>query len=126
MLSFITALIISAAVITGSVLYTNRVDDIAAELLLETGKITECILNDEFTGAENAIYAFEDCLEKNKVLLEATGNHEELLKIELSYKELRMFTLSQQKADALAKCASLDVLLNHMPSNYKVKAENIL
>ncbi|MBP3360306.1 MAG: DUF4363 family protein [Clostridia bacterium] len=126
MQSFITALIISVAVVMGSLLYTNRVDDIAAELLLETNKISECILNDEFINAEKAISAFEDCLEKNKVLLEATGNHEELLKIELSYKELRMFTLSGQKADALAQCASLDVLLNHMPSNYKIKAENIL
>ena len=33
---------------------------------------------------------------------------------------------NEEKSDALAKCADLEVLILHMPSNYKLRLENIL
>ena len=47
------------------------------------------------------------------VWVEITANKERILNADLF-------------ADAMAKCASIERLLSHLPANYKIKAENIL
>ena len=79
--------------------------------------------------AEKAIDALniaEKGFKKQKVLLEATSNHEEILRIELAYGHVREFIESDQMGDAMASCGEIKKLIRHLPSNFKLKAENIL
>ena len=126
MKSFLVALVISVVIVSGSLMYTNHLDGVARELAEQNGKITEFVAAGDFAGALDAAKGLEDCLNKNKVLLAATGNHDELLKIELACAELKEYAAAENAADAASKCASLDVMIQHMPSNYKIKVENIL
>ena len=59
-------------------------------------------------------------------MLAATGNHEEIDKIEITIAELKEYILQHSKADALAHTEALNVLFRHLPKNYKLRTENIL
>jgi len=126
MTSFIISLIIGVAIVTGSIFHTNHVVRVSETLAECTTEIEELLQNENFDEAVYVVESLEKSLKENKALLESSGNHEELLKIELTCEELKTFTAEKSKTDALVQCASLRVLLKNMPKNYRVRAENIL
>ena len=126
MTSFIVSIIISIVIVTGSVFHTNHVIEVSESLVTEAEEISEHLYNDSFDEAEAEIERLEKKLNKHRSLLASMGNHEELVKIEITCEELKVFTSQKSKTDALVQCASLKAMLNNMPKNYRLKPENIL
>ena len=67
-----------------------------------------------------------DYVDEKKLSLAIIMDHTDLDKIEMGIAELKGYIEGEIKTDALAKCNSLDVMIRHMPKNYKLKIENVL
>lgn len=126
MRSFFAALTIICAIIAGSIFYSSRMDRLSGDMLEKNNLIYSLIENDDFSGAAPEINKTSEYLENHSVMLWAMGDHSEIVQLERSLGELREFVKNEEKSDALAKCADLEVLIMHMPSNYKLRLENIL
>ena len=81
---------------------------------------------DEYNTAFEKTKELGGYIDEKKTLMEAIGNHEEIKAIEMGIVELREFIRSNDKVDALSKCAILDFLFGYLPESYHLKAENIL
>lgn len=125
MKSFITAMLISAAMIIVSIIYTYHIDSVSKFLISENKKAIENILNEDFEKAAENIQAISTYIETKKITLSATLDHTEIDGIESALAELSQYTDCKNKTDALAKASALNVHLEHLPKNYKLKIENI-
>lgn len=126
MKSFIGALVLTVVIIVSSLLYVNKMDKLSSEMIEINEKTYELLVSGDYEGAAESSYKLMNYLEDSRVLLTATGDHEEIKKIELMCCELTELIRNRMDGDSRAKCAALDMLLEHMPKNYKIKAENIL
>ena len=126
MKSFIFAVILSLIIISGGSFLSQKIES-ASSVLSQNNKELQINLTEK--NAEKSIAtldALETEFKKHKVLFEATADHEELLRIELQYKSIREFIKEDQFGDALAACAEIELLLNHLPGSFELKGENIL
>lgn len=126
MKSFVAAIILVVVIVISSTFYVNNMDRLAGDLTDINMTTYNCILGGKYAEAENSIGEFKEYLDSHKVLLAATGDHEEILRIELAAAELSAYTKDGMYGDALSKCLTIDVMLRRLPANYKIKAENIL
>lgn len=126
MRSLITAIVIGVVIISIGVYYNVKIEKISTELILINEEVESLIEDEKFSEAEAQIKKLTNYLDKQSVIIEAMDNHEELTKIRMNLSELMQYTKYKIKPDALAKAKSLDTLFDHLPKNYKVKAENIL
>lgn len=126
MKSVIISAIIAAVMVAGSILYSNNLDNISAELIKINDNIGESLKKEDFESANADIEKMRDYLEKKRSMLDATGNHAEMDNIEMNIFELLEYSKEEQKADALSKNRVLGFLYKHLPVNYKLKWENIL
>ncbi|MDD6484598.1 MAG: DUF4363 family protein [Clostridiales bacterium] len=126
MRSLIISLVLSAAIVWGSVIYTGRLERLSEEMLDINSRITECVERGDYGAAREEIYLLCAFMDKKRAAMEATGNHEELDEIEMNISELITYSEEESRADALAKCRVLDFLISHLPKNFKLKIENIL
>ncbi len=126
MRSVIISAIIAVVMVAGSILYTNKLDNISAELIKINDNIGESLKKEDFESANADIEKMRDYLEKKRSMLDATGNHTEMDNIEMNIFELLEYSKEEQKADALSKNRVLGFLYKHLPVNYKLKWENIL
>lgn len=126
MRSVIISTVIAVVMVTGSILYTNNLDNVSAELIKINEQIGESLKAEDFESANADIAKMRDYLEKKRSVLDATGNHTEMDNIEMNIFELLEYSKEGQKADALSKNRVLGFLFEHLPMNYKLKWENIL
>lgn len=126
MKSVVMSVILAAAVITGSVIYTNVIDGVSAEMSGINKEIAACIETDDYNTASGHISGLKELIEKKSVLLEAMGNHAEVDEIIMNVYELERYTQGENKTDALSKCAVLGFLFGHLAEEYHLKPENIL
>ena len=126
MRSFVAAAVLSIVIIITGLISGRKIENISNRLYDETDVLYSHLKNDNKEKAINALDIAEKGFKKQKVLLEATSNHEEILRIELAYGHVREFIESDQMGDALASCGEIKKLIKHLPSNFKLKAENIL
>ena len=126
MRSFITAVTISIIIVTTGVVLTAKIDTICTELSHGTQDIIKSLEDDNHAKALQITNEATKELKNNKLIMEATGNHEELMRIELAYLHTAEFIKKQQTGDALACLKEIKLLLTHLPGNLKVKLENIL
>ena len=126
MKSFITALCIGVFMITGCVLYMFRVEAISKKLVKLNDETVNMIEQDDYEQAQAALTKVFKYLESNTVMLAATGNHEELDQMQIFISQLFEYISEQHKGDALAHCKALKVMFEHLPKDYRIKAENIL
>ena len=126
MRSFICALVITAVIISSCLLYVNKMDEISLEMITINERTYDFIAGENYTEAEKSTEELKQYLEDNRVLLAATGDHEEIKELEIRCCELTEIIRCGIYCDAMAKCASIEMLLRHLPSNYKMRAENIL
>ena len=101
-------------------------DDISAGMIIINRQTYEFVSEGNYEEAAKAVHNLKECLEENRVLLAATGDHEEIKELEVMCSELTEFIKCKIHCDAMAKCASIERLLSHLPANYKMRAENIL
>lgn len=126
MKSFLLALTFSIALVSASFLFTNKMDSIAQVLSEKTYAVYTSLQEDDIDGAKRRLEKAIDEFKKKQVLLEATGNHEELMRIELAYAQAKEFINKGQIGDAMASLREIDILIEHIPGNFEIKPENIL
>lgn len=126
MKSFISALIIGAVIVFGSIAYTSHLEEISKRLLECNSEIETLIRNDRYDSAEQLIKEMSEYIKSKESVLAATGNHEEIDKIEINLAELTEYAAECCKADTLTKIKTLNILFRHLPKNYKLRPENIL
>lgn len=126
MKSFIISVVIGISIIVGSVLFSMYIENISEEMLVYSEEIKSKLENDNFKIADEKINELSEFIEKNKIALASTMNHENLDKIEETIAELGAYSKSCQRHDALARCETLAFQLEHLPRDYMLKAENVL
>lgn len=122
----IISLCIAAAIVTGSLIYTKHIDNVSERLSQMNITVRESLDREDFVSASAATKNIEDYLERQRTLLAATANHEELEQIEINIAEMRGYIGGEMKADAISRSNTLGFLFEHMPKNYKMHLENIL
>lgn len=126
MKSFFISISIGILIVAASVFYTYCLEKVSDSLVEDNKELIEVLGNDDFDKAEKIAGKMEDYINRKKTVLAIVVNHEDLDKIEFAMAELRGYVECRIKADAISKCVSLDVLLRHIPKNYKLKVENVL
>ncbi len=126
MKSFIISVIIGILVVWGCMYSTHCIERVSAELKEDNKKIVEFLKKDDYEEAEKVADNMSEYLDKEKTRLAIIMDHTDLDKIELGIAELEGYIEGKIKTDALAKCSMIDVMVRHMPKNYKVKFENVL
>ncbi len=126
MKSFITAIVIAALLISGSLFYSKYLEKESYALLEINSKISDAISSDDYTLANFYITEFSNTIDGFEEFYLATGNHTEIDCIKTNLAELRSFAKGKMKEDALAKTYVLDFLLTHLPENMRLKIGNIL
>lgn len=126
MKGFIVTVCITLTLIIFSVTVSHKLEKISLSLLEKTDNIYTSIADRDYENAERVLDRAQKEFEDKKLMLEATGNHEELLRIETALCHVEEFIKARQAGDALSMCREIEVLLKHLTGNFKLKAENIL
>ena len=126
MKSFVAATVLSIVIIITGLISGKKIENISNSLYNETDILYSYLKEDNKEKALDTLYKAEKNFKEQKVLFEATSNHEEILRIELSYGHMREFIENDQMGDALASCSEIKHLIRHLPGNFKLKSENIL
>jgi hypothetical protein len=126
MKSVAISIIIAVLIVIGSLAYTRNLENVSGELLEMNAKISDCISAEDYSGADAEIERLAAYLDRKRSVLDATGDHAEMDKIEMNISELTEYAKAGQQADALSRCRVLEFLFEHLPLNYKLKFENIL
>ncbi len=126
MKSFFVALIITPILIFSGIMFSKKIENISNDLYTQTSRIYYSIQNQETEKAFEYMDKTIKNFKKNKVLFEATSNHEEILRIEISFSHAAEFLKENQTGDTLACLEEIKILLKHLPGNFKLKPENIL
>lgn len=126
MRSFIVALCIGIIMVGGCILYMMEVEDISDELKNLNEKVIDNIKVEQYFEAEENLKKLSGYFEGKLIMLAATGNHTELDQIQIYISQIDEYIKEEQKGDALAFCESLDIMLQHLPKNYRLRPENIL
>lgn len=122
----VIAAIIAAAVAAGSIAYTRHMNNVSEELGDINSSVMECLENEDYKKALEEIERLTDYLDDRRATLAATGNHEELDKIEMNISQMLGYAEGGHKTDAISHCKVLSFLFEHLPKNYEMKLENIL
>ncbi len=126
MKSFIFAAVLSLIIIASGTVLSQKIESATATVSQGNQNLHNSLENKDIEKSINALNSAEKEFKNHKVLFEATSDHEELLRIELHYAAIRDFIYEEQFGDALASCSEIDLLLSHLPENFKVRGENIL
>ncbi len=126
MKSFLVSLLIGAIVVAGSVFYTSRIEKVSGVLVKSNRDIINYLKEEDYKKAAEVTRNMAEYVDKEKLSLAIIMDHTDLDKIEMGLAELEGYVVGEVQTDALAKCSMIDVMLRHMPKNYKLKLENIL
>lgn len=126
MKSFIIAVSIGVVMITGCILYMVRVEKISENLIDLNKEIISSLEKEDYEGAKHALKGASDYLEKELIMLAATGNHTELDQMQIYISQISEYISEKHKGDALAQAKALMIMFKHLPKNYRLKPENIL
>ncbi|MCH5209973.1 MAG: DUF4363 family protein [Oscillospiraceae bacterium] len=122
----IISLCIAAVIVAGSAAYTAHTKTVSRELGEINAGVMESLQNNDFDGAKEKIEQLTGYMERKRSILSATGNHEELDKMEMNISEMTGYTEGHQQTDAVSRCKVLAFLFEHFPKNYELKLGNIL
>lgn len=122
----IAALIVAAAIATGSCVYTNKMNKISEGLTEINNSVAESVRNEDYGAAMEGIEKLRSKVDESRTFLTATCNHTRVDEIEKGVSELMGFASEGQKSEAYARCRSLGVLIGNLPRDYRISLENIL
>ena len=122
----IAALIVTAAIVGGSCVYTNKMNKISEGLTETNNSIAEKVRNEDYAAAMESIESLRRAVDENRTFLTATCNHTRVDEIEKGVSELMGFVSEGEKSEAYARCSSLGVLIRNLPRDNRISLENIL
>lgn len=126
MKSFAFAILIGITIVTVGSVLSKKIENASETILQTTENLQQSLEKKDKNRSISALDSAEKNFKNQKVLLEVTADHEELLRIELQYVAIREYIKEDQFGDAIAACSQIKLLLSHLPESFKVKAENIL
>lgn len=126
MRSFIVVVILSVILVYSGGRFSKKIYGVTSILSQNNSILYDCLEKKDEEKSLLSLNAAQEEFEKNKVLLQSTSDHEELLRIELQYAAIHEFIKEKQFGDALAACSEIELLISHLPDNFEIKAENIL
>lgn len=126
MKSFIITIIIAAALVFGSVIYTKKLEDCSETLGRMTADISESLDKEDYGAASEEIDRLSEELLSVKPFIAAFGDHSDIDLIESNLAELKVYAEYGQRCDALSKATVIRVLFRHLPKNTHIRIENIL
>lgn len=122
----IISVCIAVGIVAGGIVYTNHMWKVSEELQEINDEIMECLDREDYDAAAENTEKLTEYLDGNRTVLAATGNHEELDKIEMNISEMSGYIDGRKQTDAVSRCKVLSFLFEHLPKNYEMKLENIL
>ncbi len=126
MKSFIVALIIAASLVTGGLVYMNKLSEDAQGLSVINDSIHMALIDEDYEKAEALINTLKKEVDGFSTFFFATDNHTEIDYIKTALSELEAFTKTHMQADALSKVYVLSFYFSHLPENGEIRIENIL
>lgn len=126
MKTFIIAIFVAIALTTGSLLYTARLENCSDTLREITDEIEAELSGNDYAAAAYSISQLSEKLHSEEPFIAAFGNHADIDLIESNLAELEIYAASGEKHDAQAKTRVINTLLQHLPSNTRIRIENIL
>ena len=126
MKSFICAMIIAALMTCGGIAFNIGIRSISDSFTAGCDKINAAAANGDFDAALEEISGLSDAVKKRKTVLAAVINHENIDEIEVCISELSGYVENGDRTETAVHCLRLRHLLEHLPENYSVTAQNIL
>lgn len=118
--------VIAVLLVVGSMAYTRHIESVSQELGEINDAIIAALKQEDYEYAAEGVKELKEYLDSHRAILEATGNHEELDKLEMNISELSEYVGGGEQTDALSNCRVLDFMFEHLPKNYELRWENIL
>ena len=126
MRSFIISLVIAVLIVGGTVFSTYRIEVVSRKILDDNKKVVDAVNAEDYKKAKDLAQHMAEYVDDKKMSLSLIMDHGDLDKIEQGVAELQGYIEGEAKFDSIAKCKFLDVLIRHLPRNYKLKIENVL
>ena len=126
MKSFVISIILAACIIGGGIWYAAYLEDFSDKLLEQNEEIRLLLSKEKYADAREAEEELSRAWESGKNALASTLDHGNIDDIEKSLAEIKAYTDEGAKADTLAKCEVLRIMLEHLPNSCSFKLENIL
>ncbi|MBQ3426766.1 MAG: DUF4363 family protein [Clostridia bacterium] len=126
MKAFIISVFAAIALTAGSILYTARLESCSDSLRAITDRIDAELSANDYTAAAHSVSVLSEKLRGAEPFIAAFGNHADIDLIESNLAELEVYAAGGVKQDAQAKTRVIRTLLQHLPSNTRIKIENIL
>lgn len=126
MRSFIISLVIAVLIVGGTVFSTYRIEVVSRKILDDNKKVVDAVNEEDYKKAKDLAQHMAEYVDDKKMSLSLIMDHGDLDKIEQGVAELQGYIEGEAKFDSIAKCKFLDVLIRHLPRNYKLKIENVL
>ncbi|MDD6736317.1 MAG: DUF4363 family protein [Clostridiales bacterium] len=126
MKSFISAMAIAALLIAGGIAFNIGIGKWSENLMEDCDKINDAISEQDFEAAIKEITVLSEKIDNRKTVLASVINHESIDDIEVCVSELMGYADSMEGIEATVRCIRLKHMLEHLPENYSVTAQNIL
>ena len=126
MKSFVISIILAACIIGGGIWYAAYLENFSDRLLEQNDEIRLLVSAEKYSDAREAEEVLSKAWESGKNVIASTLDHGNIDDIEKSLAEIKAYTYEEEKADALAKCEVLSVMLEHLPNSCSFRLENIL
>ncbi len=126
MKSFIAALVIAGLIVSGTIFSTHRIEMVSKKILDDNKNVVAAVKEEDYKKAKSLARNMAEYVDGKKMTMSIIMDHGDLDKIEQGIAELEGYIEGKAKFDAIAKCKFLDVLIRHLPRNYKLKIENVL
>lgn len=126
MKSFIVAIIIAGLIVSGTVFSTHRIEVVSRKILDDNKRVVEAVKENDYQKAKVLARQMAEYVDGKKMTMSIIMDHGDLDKIEQGIAELEGYIEGEAQFDSIAKCKFLDVLIRHLPRNYKLKIENVL
>lgn len=119
-------MIIAALMTCGGIAFNIGIRSISDSFTAGCDKINAAAANGDFDAALEEISGLSDAVKKRKTVLAAVINHENIDEIEVCISELSGYVENGDRTETAVHCLRLRHLLEHLPENYSVTAQNIL
>lgn len=126
MRSIIVTIVIIVLIIAISIFSSYTLNNITDKMIQKNQQIELALKSHDSDEAIRLSQELSEYAAQKRSLLSTTIEHNSISNIDVYISEMRQYILSGCEYDALAKSAAVDKLLQELPRNYKLKAENIL
>jgi len=125
MKSFIAALVIFVVMIGTGIASLDYIENVSEKMVAKNDEIKKAVSDRDFEKAHTLADELDELVNDKRAILSTTMEHNNIDTIEIYVNELKQYVSEGISADALARCEVIEMLLKHLPKNYKLRIENI-